>query len=213
MKKILFTILLSFLALPCFSMQLQTPSEIQGGTKTLECSITFDWITKTQLQRDQSIKEIQNLLFSEKTVTKYSKKEFQQMYAQNLKNKNYLKDYEEISSGKKEDDEKNYCGFYYGKLLVVYGIQYKNEPKHKYYYDAMGGLRWVEVFSDNYPNFPYWSYQYYRNGKLTAAYYNLSDYDQYMFDANKKFVGRAYKENIYNKNAKVIMTRSNFWEK
>lgn len=213
MKKILFTILLTFIALPCFSIQLQTPAEPDTKREVLECRLTFDWLTKTQIQRDQNIKEIQSLLFSQDVVTRHSKKEFQQMYAQNLKNKNYLKDYEEISSGKNEDDEKNYCGFYYGKLLVVYGIQYKNEPKHKYYYDAMGSLRWVEVFSDNYPNFPYWSYQYYRNGKLTAAYYNLSDYDQYMFDANKKFVGRAYKENIYNKNAKVIMTRSNFWEK
>lgn len=213
MRKIVILFLLIFLAQPCFSLPVQTTSDLAEDTKTFHCEISFDWISKTQLQRDENIKEIQNILFSNTTVTKYKKKEFQQMYSENWKNKNYLKDYDEISSGKTEDDEKKYCGFYYGKLLVVYGIQYKNAPKHKYYYDAMGGLRWVDVFSENYPKFPYWSYQYYRNGKLTAAYYNLSDYDQYIFDANKKFIGRAYKEKIYDKNAKVIMTRTNFWEK
>lgn len=210
MKKILFTILLIFIALPCFSLQVESTSDLADEAKPLQCEITFDWISKTQLQRDQNIKDIQNILFSDAIVTKYKKKEFKNMYSEFLKNKNYLKDYEEISSGKKEDDEKNYCGFYAGKLLIAYGIQYKNNLKNIYYYDAMGGLRWVDVFSGSYPKFPYWSYQYYRNGDMVAAYYYVSEYDQYVFDSKKKFKGRWYKDKLYNRNAKVIMTRTNY---
>lgn len=209
-KKIFLFLCLIFLAQPCFSMSVESTSDLATESQPLQCEVTFDWISKTQLQRDQNIKDIQNVLFSDAIVTKYKKKEFKSMYSEHLKNKNYLKDYEEISSGKKEDDEKNYCGFYAGKLLIAYGIQYKNNLKNIYYYDAMGGLRWVDVFSGNYPKFPYWSYQYYRNGDMVAAYYYVSEYDQYVFDSNKKFKGRWYKDKLYNRNAKVIMTRTNY---
>lgn len=193
-------------------MNFSTPAFLVSAeeVKPFECEITFDWISKSQLQRDENISQIQKILFQDNGVVKYSKKEFNKKYFDFLKNKDYLLDYEEISKGKKEDTEKNYCGFYVGKVLIAYGIQYKNNPKIIYYYDALGNLRWVDSFSENYPNFPYWSYQYYRNGKLVAAYYYTSEYDQYVFDENKKFKGRWYKEKMYNKNAKVIMTRTNW---
>ncbi|MFA7658578.1 MAG: hypothetical protein WCY19_04025 [Candidatus Gastranaerophilaceae bacterium] len=204
MKKVVISILLMFLVLPAFSAQ------VEEGTKPLECEITFDWISKTQLQRDENIKEIQSILFGEKTKLKYSRNEFKKQYENFWKNDNYLKDYDDISKGKKEDADKFYCGFYWNKLMIAYGIQYKNNLKNIYYYDAMGSLRWVDTFSGNYPNFPYWAYQYYRNGELAAAYYYVSNSDQYIFDEKKKFKGRWYKENMYNKNAKIIMTRSNW---
>lgn len=210
MKKFVILLLLMFLAQPCFSLQVESTSDLVNEAQPLQCEVSFDWISKTQLQRDENIKQIQDILFTDSTVTKYKKSEFKEKYSSFLKNKNYLNDYDEISKGKKEDDKGKYCGFYYGKLLVVYGIQYKNNPKNKFYYDAMGGLRWVDVFSDNYPNFPCWAYQYYRNGVMAAAYYYVSDYDQYIFDENKKFKGRWYKDKLYNRNAKVIMTRTNY---
>lgn len=209
MKKLILTLLFIFLAIPAFAEPIvETPIEVD--VKPLEAEITFDWISKTQLQRDENIKQIQNILFSGSTVTKYSKKDFKAKYADFWKQKDYLNLYDEISRGIKEDETRYYCGFYKDKLLIAYGIQYKNNMKNIYYYDAMGGLRWVDVFSDNYPNFPYWSYQYYRNGEMVAAYYYVSDYDQYIFDPNKKFIGRWYKDKCYNKNAKVIMTRTNY---
>lgn len=206
-KLILFVFCILNLALPVFSQ------EVKDCDKPFECEISFDWITKTQIQRDENIKQIQDILFTNDVVVKYKRSDFKKKYSAFWKNPNYFNDYEAISKGKTEDSDKNYCGFYFGKLLVAYGIQYKNNLKNKYYYDAMGRLRWVDVLSDNYPEFPYWSYQYYKDGKLVAAYYNISEYDQYIFDTNKKFIGRAYKEKIYNKNAKVIMTRTDFWNK
>lgn len=208
-KKIIIFILFMLFVPPAFSEPLiETP--ITELSKPLEAGVTFDWISKTQIQRDENIKNIQDLLFTQDTNLKINKKEFQKTYSDFWKNKNYLNDYEEISQGKKEDDEKNYCGFYVGKLLVAYGIQYKKDMQNIYYYDAMGNLRWVDVFSSSYPNFPYWSYQYYRNGEMIAAYYYVSNYDQYVFDPDKKFRGRWYKDKLYNRKAKVVMTRTNY---
>lgn len=210
MQKVFVLFICMFLALPAFSEAVVNSPLNTEESKPLEASITFDWISKTQLQRDENIKQIQNILFSEEVKTKYNKKDFKEIYKNDWKDKSNLKNYEEIGYGKKEDENNYYCGFYKWNLLVAYGIQHKKDLNNVYYYDALGNLRWVEVFGGNYPTYPYWSYQYYRDGKLVAAYYNLSSYDQYIFDSNKKFIGRAYKQNIYNSKAKVIMTRTSY---
>lgn len=202
MKKFI-AILFILISFPCFVFA-------QEETKPLEIGLTFDWISKSQLQRDENIKQIQGTLFDTNTILRYEKKEFREKYSEFLKNKNYLTDYEEISHGKKEDTDKYYCGFFFKKMLVAYGIQYKKNMKNIYYYDAMGTLRWLDIYSCDYPKFPYWSYQYERNGKMVAAYYYISDADQYVFSPDKVFKGRWYKDKMYNKNAKVIMTRSNY---
>ena len=195
---------LIFFALPVFSKNAENDSQV------IKIGISFDWISKSQMQRDESVKQIQNTLFNDKFVLKYPKKEFKEKYADVWKDKEYLKNYDGISNGLKEDADKKYCGFYWDKVLVAYGIQYKNNMSNIYYYDAMGNFRWVDVFSSGYPKFPYWSYQYSRSGKLAAAYYYISEYDQYAFDANKKFKGRWYKDNLYNQNARIIMSRTNY---
>ena len=211
MKKIIISILFIFLALPAISKQkAENPSTLEESTITIEAGVSFDWIPKTQLQRDENIKQIQTVLFNEKTVMKYPKKTFKEKYEYYWKDPDFLQHYEEISSGKKEDTDKNYCGFYWKNILVAYGIQYKNDMKNITYYDAIGNLRWVDVFSADYPVFPYWSYQYSKSGEMVAAYYYISDYDQYVFNPKKKFIGRWYKENMYNKNAKIIMKRTSW---
>jgi len=205
MKKTIIILLFCFI-----SLSLPVFSQTDEVSKPLEIGITFDWISKTQLQRDENIEQIQNVLFGDDVVSKYNKKEFRAQNSEFAKDNNFLKDYEEISAGKKEDADKYYCGFYWNKLLVAYGIQYKKNMKSIYYYDAMGNLRWVDAFSANYPKFPYYSYQYKTSGELVAAYYYVSDFDQYVYNPDKKFQGRWYKENLYNKKAKIIMTRSNW---
>lgn len=191
--------------LPAFS------ADVNEVAKPLEVSVTFDWISKSQIQRDENISQIQNLIFSNGIEQNYPKKEFKAKYSEFLKDSNHWKNYAEITNGKKEDADKYYCGFSLKNgLLIAYGIQYKNNMKNIYYYDSMGTLRWVDVFSDNYPKFPYFSYQYSTNGKLVAAYYYVSDFDQYVFDENRKFKGRWNNEKMYNNKAKVVMTRSNW---
>lgn len=210
MKKILISLILILFVLFGFS-KVGWASAHQDELVPIECGITFDWISKTQLQRDENIKQIQDILFSEKTVLKYPKKEFKTKNSGFLKDKDFLQNYTDISKGKKEDADKYYAGFFLKNgLLIAYGVQYKDNLKNIYYYDAMGNLRFVDYYSENYPKFPYYALQYGINGKLIGTVYFVSQYDQYIFNSDKTFKGRWYKEKMYNRNAKVILTRSNY---
>lgn len=180
----------------------------QEQAKVLEGKASFDWIIKTQDEREQKIEEIRDLIFSEGTVLKYDKKVFRAQNEKYWKNSTYLTDYELIKAGVREDNGRELCGFYWKNLLIAYGIQYKNEPEHVFYYDSLGNLRWLDKVSSAYPKYPYWSYQYDKNGRLVAVYYNLSGDDQYVYTPDRVFQGRWYKENLYDKNAKIVMTRS-----
>lgn len=211
MRKIIVLLLFMFLALPVFSEPALEAPLLPEVTKPIEIGIEFDWISKTQLQRDENIKQIQNILFNENTVTKYTKSEFKSKYEQFLKDKDSMQHYMDISAGKKEDADKYYAGFFLKNgLLIAYGIQYKNNMKNIYYYDAMGHLRFIDIYSGSYPDFPYYALQYDTKGKLIGTIYFVSHYDQYIFNPDKTFKGRWYKENMYNRNAKVILTRSNY---
>lgn len=201
MKKAL--LILFFLIFPLMCNAADEPV-IKGG-------VTFDWISKTQIQRDANIQQIHDIMFQGDTIKKIPKKEFKEQYKAFLKDKNHLKNAAEIAKGKKENKNCKYSGFFLKNgLLIAYGIQYKNDVNHNYYYDAMGNLQYVDTFSQEYPNFPYYSSQYRVNGKLVGKFYSLSDYDQYIYDENGKFKGRWYKDKMYNRRAKVVMTRSNW---
>lgn len=179
--------------------------------ETIEGGISFDWISKTQMERDENINFVRDEVFTNNLVTSYGKKFFRSLYSDKMKDADRINNYNEISNGKTEDIDKNYCGFYWKKYLIVYGIQYKNKPDENFYYNVMGNLKWIDKYSSNYPNFPYVSYQYDTSGNLKAVYYFNSSYDQYIFDENGKFQGRWYKDKMYDRKAKVIMTRTN-WE-
>lgn len=206
MKKILIIFFL-FFALPCFAKDNLQTEDI----KPIEAGVSFEWISKTQMQRDASIQETRNAVFEGITMS-YPKNEFKKKYSQFLKDGEHIKNYEEISEGKTEDENAYYCAFKLGNtsVMVMYAIQYKKDLNHIYYYDAMGNLWYIDVFSKEYPQFPYKSYQYNVKGKLIAGYYYNSAYDQYAYDEKKNFRGRWFKENYYNRRAKVIMTRTNW---
>lgn len=210
MKKIIILLFLIVLAISAFS-KVGWASAHQDESAPIEIGITFDWISKTQLQRDENIKQIQQILFNEKTILKYPQKKFKAMNEGFLKDKDSLRHYTDISHGKKEDANNYYAGFFLKNgLLIAYGVQSKSNMKNVYYYDTLGNLRFVDYYSDNYPKFPYYALQYSVNGKLIGTIYFVSEYDQYIFNPDKTFKGRWYKEKMYNRNAKVILTRSNY---
>lgn len=212
MKKILILLIITLLALPVSAKQ--KPKEsiwTEGNAPVIEGGITFDWIGKTQLQRDENIKDIQNKLFNEKTVLKYPAKEFKTQYKEFSKDKESMQHYMAVSSGIREDSDNFYAGFFLKNgLLIAYGIQKKNDMKHIYYYDGMGHLKYIDIYSDNYPKFPYYALQYNLSGKLIGTIYFVSQEDQYIFNPDKTFKGRWFKENLYNRNARIILTRSNY---
>lgn len=178
--------------------------------ETLTGEVSFDWISKSQMERDENISTVKNLLFDSQIVKNYGRRYMKTVYKNYLRDKDYVLNYSEVSQGKTEDVSRNYCAFYWKKYLIAYGIQYKKNPGKNYYYDAMGHLKWVDIFSEEYPHFPYKTYQYEMNGKLKAVYYYTASYDQYIFDEKGNFQGRWYKDKMYDRKANVIMTRSNW---
>ena len=184
----------------------------KSENETLMAEVTFDWLDITQEQKEELISSFKSRLFDENTSKVYfTKDEFKKTFAQYFKDREYKYHYMLTNNGVTEDEDAKYCAFYYKKnTLVMYAIQYKNNPKNAFYYTAFGKMYYTDVMSEEYPNFPYTSMQYDRKGKLKSAIYFVSKDIQYMFGADKEFQGVWYKEKMYDKNGKVVLTRSNW---
>ena len=141
------------------------------GAATIEGGVDFDWITKTQIERDENINQIRNIIFSESTVKKFNKKEFKSKYEEYLLDDEHFENYTDVKRGVVEKQDIYLAGFYVKKLLYMYAIQHKDNMKTIFYYDSMGHLRYVDILSENYPNYPYYSKQYKINGKLISTIY------------------------------------------
>lgn len=212
MKKI--AILLSILILGKAALSADIPvtnvSDATSKPVVLTGNLIFDWLDITQVDRDLAIEKYKTELFGEDTVYKFKKKEFRNEYKDFLKDADYKRHYMLVKNNVKETGSENLCGFYKGNLLISYAIQYKNDLRSVYYYDALGNLRYVDKFSDNYPNFPYMSKQYKANGELVSAIYFMSHDMQYMYNNDTSFQGAWYKDKMYNRHAKQVLTRTNW---
>lgn len=183
-----------------------------NDSKPLEVSITFDWLDISQAKRDEQVNHYKNLVFENNSSKIYfTKDEFKKEFSQYFKDKNYKHHYMLTNNGVTEDEDAKYCAFYYKKdVLVMYAIQYKKDPNKAFYYTAFGGLRFTDVMSDEYPNFPYTSMQYDKKGRLASAIYFVSHDLQYMYEPDKEFQGLWYKDKMYNQNGKQVLTRTNW---
>lgn len=198
-----------FILFIAFYLLILSPS-IATEQNMINGQVNFDWLTKSQLERDKNIETIRELMLNN-TTQNFTKEEFKQVYKNYLKDKDTKKHYMQILSGVKETENENLAGFYAlkDKVLYAYAIQYKDTPKTVYYYDTLGNLRYIDKLSESYPNYPYYSHQYYSNGKLVSSIY-FTGYDtQYMYK-NGKFIGVWFKDTMFNAKAKKIMTRTNY---
>lgn len=178
----------------------------------LEAVVTFDWLDISQAQRDEYVENYKNLLFDDNSSKVYfSRDEFKKEFSEYSKDKEFKLHYMLTNNGITEDEDAKYCAFYYKKnTLVMYAIQYKKNPQTAFYYTAFGGLRYTDVMSKEYPNFPYTSMQYDKKGRLASAIYFVSKDLQYMYGPDKEFQGVWYKDKMYDKNGKQTLTRSNW---
>ena len=182
----------------------------ENNTPVLTANIVFDWLDINQTDRDAFIAKYKNELFGEDTVYKYSKKEFKNDYKDFLKDKDYKRHYRLVVNNVKETNDENLCGFYRKNLLISYAVQYKNDLRTVFYYDVLGNLRYVDKLSKNYPNYPYMSKQYRVSGKLISAIYFMSHDMQYMYNSDMTFKGAWYKDKMYDRHAKQVLTRTNW---
>ncbi len=199
MKKILLIFAIIIFGMSSYAQD----AVIQGG-------VTFDWLTITQEQRDTAVEHFKSIVFTD-SKGDMKKKEFREKYADFLKDPDFKRHYMLASEGFTETDEYNICAFNTrGGLLLIYAIQYKNNLRNTYYYDALGHLRYVDETSENYPNFPYYTRQYRSNGSMVSAVYVESKDVQYIYEPDGKFKGIWYKDKMFNQKAKQILTRTNW---
>ena len=212
MKKIIVLLCVLMLGKAALSADIQATNvqDKRPAQVVLTGNLVFDWLDISQIDRDSAIDRYKSELFGDDTVYKYGKKEFRNEYKDFLKDADYKRHYMLVKNGVKETDSENLCGFYKRNLLISYAIQYKKDLRSVYYYDALGNLRYVDKFSENYPNFPYMSKQYKSNGELVSAIYFMSHDMQYMYNHNAEFQGAWYKDKMYDRHAKQVLTRTNW---
>jgi len=194
--------------------------EIQNKVETVEdktsnvykAAISFDWLDITEAQRDENIQKYKNLLFENNSSKIYFEKDqLKKEYAKFFKDKDFKMHYMLTNEGVTEDEDAKYCAFYYrNKTLMIYAIQYKSNPRQAFYYSPFGKIYYIDLMSDEYPNFPYTSMQYNRKGNLSSAIYFISKDIQYMFGPDKEFQGIWYKDKMYDKKGKQILTRTHW---
>ncbi len=179
--------------------------------KTLDAKISYDWVSMAQTDRNSLVNEIcDSLSKSDYIPSKISKQDFKAAFNDKLKDKNTKLHYYQAASKVTYTDDYKISGFFKGNLLIMYAIQYNEDVLHNYYYDSFGRLRFVDYISYNYPNYPYFSKQFYRDGKVVAYFYYLSDNMQFIFDDKFKFKGVWQNKNMYDINGKVVLTRGEF---
>ncbi len=209
MKKILVLIIAIF----CIFGNSVFAEETVSGDKenlVLQGEAVFNWLDMSQIERDTIIQNYKNIIFDENTVYKYKRKEIKELYSEHIKDKNVQEHYFEAQAGITETNEYKLSAFFHGKLLISYAIQYKNNPRTIYYYDALGHLKYIDMISENYPNFPYWSKQYKVSGKMISAIYFVSHDMQYMYEPDGEFQGVWFMDKRYDRNAKQDLTRTNW---
>lgn len=186
--------------------------QVTNVNAPLEAIVSFDWLDIDLAQRENQIQHYKDLLFANNSSHIYfTKDEFKKEFAKYYKDKDFKLHYMLTNNGVTEDEDAKYCAFFYKKkTLVLYAIQYKNTPNKAFYYTAFGGLRYTDLMSDEYPNFPYTSMQYDQKGQLKSAIYFVSKDLQYMFGPDKEFQGIWYKDKMYDKNGKQVLTRTNW---
>lgn len=189
----------------------QMPTQ-QEETKVLQAEVTFDWLDISEAQREELVNKYRKILFETGADGVYfGKEQFKKHFAPYFKDKDYKHHYMLTNNGVTEDEDAEYCAFYFKKnTLVIYAIQYKNNPHNAFYYSIFGKLYYVDVTSNEYPNFPYHSMQYDRKGELKSAIYFISKDIQYMYGPDGKFQGIWYKDKMYNMKGKQTITRTNW---
>lgn len=208
MKKCLITLMM--LLMFCITNAFAAEKVVQNIP--LQAAVTFEWLDISQAQRDEQVEYFKSLLFEKNESRVYfTKDEFKTEFKKFYKDKDYKHHYLLVNNGITEDDTAKYCAFYFKKnTLLMYAIQYKDNLRNAFYYNGFGRMYFADVMSDEYPNFPYTSMQYDRKGKLKSAIYFISRDIQYMFGPDKEFQGIWYKDKMYDKKGKQILTRTNW---
>lgn len=181
-----------------------------GYNEVYIADIQYDWINKSELEKEEIIKEVHDIIFENESLVKQN--DLKSQFKDRLKDKNYKEHYFAASAGYKEYKDYNISAFYYKKQkhIYMYALQDKKDITKSYYYDALGNLRYIDYNFGEYPEYPYYTIQYAISGKPVSAIYNVSKDNQYLYAPDGTFTGVWYKHNLYDKHSKVILTRTTY---
>lgn len=171
--------------------------------------IQYDWLDKAMMEKEEIINEVREIIFE----TELSKiKDFKKQFKDRVQDKEYKEHYMAASAGKKEYKGYNITAFYFKnqKHIYMYAIQDKRDLSKSYYYDALGNLRYIDFNFGEYPEYPYYTYQYKISGKPVSVIYYVAKDIQYLYEPDKTFTGVWYKNNLYDKHSRVILTRTSY---
>lgn len=184
-------------------------SAIANFNDILIADVTYDWINKTEVEKEAIIQEVKDIIF-EQPIEK--QKDFRSQFKDKLKDKNHLENYMAASAGYKEYKGNNISAFYFKKMksLYMYALQDKKDVSKAFYYDALGHLKYVDFIYGEYPDYPYYSIQYRITGTPVSAIYFASKDCQYLFTPKGDFEGVWYKHNLYNKKSEIILKRTTY---
>ena len=89
--------------------------------------------------------------------------------------------------------------------IGTYGVVYKNDPLHAYYYSNSGILEFIDIRTGN--EYPYKSYQYDISGNLVNMGLRISKKETYIYTPNGKLIAHWVGQNGYDEKGELIMTR------
>ena len=177
-------------------------------SEQIASNVPFDWFDINLEEKNLRIEKYREIIFGNNSKINLDKTKFNKELSKYKRDKNFKHHYMLANNGVTEDEDAKYNPFYYkNDTLVIYAIMYNNDIHHALYYNPYGKLYYVDITSDEYPNFPYYSIQYDRKGKLKSGIYFVSHDIQYMFNSQKEFIGIWYKDKMYNTEGKQISTR------
>jgi len=171
--------------------------------------ITYDWIKKTDVEKEAIINEVHDIIFENNNMDKINIKAD---FKDKIKDKDRVAHYMAASAGHKEYGDDIISAFYFKKQkhIYMYALQNKKDVSKSYYYDALGHLRYVDYIYGEYPEYPYYAIQYRVSGKPVSAIYYVSKDNQYLFEPDGTFKGVWYKHNLYDKHSQVILKRTTY---
>lgn len=118
---------------------------------------------------------------------------------------NHFANYETLKDGKNEIENRHLSLFSDG----TYGVRYRHDPYHNYYYDTNGILFKIDVLNKPFDQYPHRSVAYNRYGGFKNATFVVSKDEQYLYDINKKLMGHWVNSACYDEDGNVLMLRKN----
>ena len=122
-----------------------------GYNEVYIADIQYDWINKSELEKEEIIKEVHDIIFENESLEKQN--DLKSQFKDKLKDKDYKEHYFAASAGYKEYKDYNISAFYYKKQkhIYMYALQNKKDITKSYYYDALGNLRYIDYNFGEYP--------------------------------------------------------------